>query len=152
MFALAANLFHPPLGLWPSQIRYCQSAFFNDLQFCNTSDDHFGLVLTSCLSQFRLERSDPTRHLHTQIKRKLSKLFCKKMRSKSFCHISMFNCRVRIFLLFNTFSYLLFIVTCLIWDFYNQPLGIKFSSELLEALERVPTLCTLYMNRTCWFA
>ena len=152
MFALAANLFHPPLGLWPSQIRYCQSAFFNDLQFCNASDDHFGLVLTSCLSQFRLERSDPTRHLHTQIKRKLSKLFCKKMRSKSFCHISMLNCRVRIFLLFNTFSYLLFIVTCLIWDFYNQPLGIKFSSELLEALERVPTLCTLYMNRTCWFA
>ena len=105
VFALAANLFHPPLGLWPSQIRYCQSAFFNDLQFCSASNDHFGLVLTSCLSQFRLERSDPTRHLHTQIKRKLSKLICKKMRIKSLCHIFMLNCRVRSFLLLNTFSY-----------------------------------------------
>ena len=84
---------------------------------------------------------------HTNQK-EVIKTILQKMRSKSLFHIFMFNCRVRSFLLFNKFSYLLFIATCLIWDFYNQPLGIKCPSVLLEALERVPTCCTLYMNIT----
>ena len=55
-----------------------------DLQFCNASGDHFGLVLTSCLSQFRLERSDPTRHLHTQIKGSYLNWFAKKCESNHY--------------------------------------------------------------------
>ena len=59
-------------------------SFFNDLQFCSASNDHFGLVLTSCLSQFRLERSDPTRHLHTQIKGSYLNCFAKKCEANHF--------------------------------------------------------------------
>ena len=134
MLALAANLFHPPLGLWPSQIRYCQSAFFNDLQFCNASGDHFGLVLTSCLSQFRLERSDPTRHLHTQIKRKLSKLICKKNANQIVMPSLCVEYAAFYSLTHSAIYYSYFIGTYLIGDFYNQLLGIKCYSELLEAL------------------